>query len=317
MWRAPLRGFLLVLVVAGVAILSLGLWARYTIYDQDQFVSVVSGLSEDPVVQQVAIERTMAAIDQQVTERTATQALSPTIAITYQMFRPQIESGITAALQSPRWEPIWEQVLRELHDPLTDLLKGNDTPNLVQTDNEVQFNLFPLYEQAKAQLDAQGITLLDQLGLTRDDLWVSILKADTLIQVQEYVRLFNRLLAVGIIVSVLAAVGYVLLSNRKLRAMAWLVLAIGLGWLIQRAGLEFGKRQLVNELNDGNEQDAAQRFYDTLVGDLRSFELWALIAAVAVAAGIYLFDRFYMQKRVSEPEDLGPGSGVPSPEIGR
>ncbi|MEZ4504738.1 MAG: hypothetical protein R2848_02480 [Thermomicrobiales bacterium] len=300
MWRAPLRGFLLVLVVAGVAVLSVGLWARYTIYDQDQFVSVVSGLSADPAVQQVAIERTMAAIDKQVEERTGAQSLSPTIAFTYQMFRPQIESGITAALHSPRWEPIWEQALRELHGPLTDLLKGHDTPYLVQTDNEVQFNLFPLYEQAKMQLAAQGIGVLDQLQLTSDDLWVSILKGDTLVQVQEYVRLFNRLLAVGIIVSVLSGVGYVLLSSRKLRAMAWLVLAIGVGWLIQRVALEIGKRQLVDELDTGSERGAAQRFYDTLLGDLRTFELWALIAAVVAAAGIYLFDRFYMQKKVKE-----------------
>jgi hypothetical protein len=302
MWRAPLRGFLLVLVVAGVALLSLGLWARYTIYDQDQFVEVVSGLSSDPVVQQVAIERTMAAIDQQIEERSANQALSPTIAFTYEMFRPEIEAGITQALQSPQWQPIWIQALREVHGPLTDLLKGHDTPYLVQTDNEVQINLFPLYEQAKTQLDAQGITLLDQLALTRDDLWISLLKGDTLIQVQDYVRLFNRLLAVGIIVSVLAAVGYVLLSNRKLRAMVWLLLAIGLGWLIQRIGLELGKRQLVEALETENERDAAQRFYDTLVGDLRDFELWALIVATVVAVAIFIFDRYYMQKKVNEPE---------------
>lgn len=302
MWKAPLRGFLLVLVVAGVAILSLGLWARYTIYDQDQFVEVVGGLSTDPVVQQVAIERTMSEIDRQIEERTASQALSPTIAITYQMFRPEIEAGITEALQSPQWQPIWIQALRELHGPLTDLLKGNDTPYLVQTDNEIQINFFPLYEQAKTQLEAQGITLLDQLALTRDDLWISLLKGDTLVEIQDYVKLFNEILAVGIIVSVLAGIGYVLLSSRKLRAMAWLLLAIGAGWLIQRIALEIGRRQLVDALQDGNQQDAAQRFYDTLVGDLRSFEVWALIAAVVVAVAIYVFDRFYMQKKVNEPD---------------
>ena len=83
-------------------------------------------------------------------------------------------------------------------------------------------------------------------------------------------------------------------------AMAWLVLAIGVGWLIQRVALEIGKRQLVDELDTGSERGAAQRFYDTLLGDLRTFELWALIAAVVAAAGIYLFDRFYMQKKVKE-----------------
>ncbi len=302
MWKAPLRGFLLVLVVAGVAILSLGLWARYTIYDQDQFVEVVSGLSSDPVVQQVAIERTMAAIDQQIQERTASQALSPTIAITYQMFRPEIEAGITQALQSPQWQPIWIQALRELHGPLTDLLKGHDTPYLVQTDNEVQINLFPLYEQAKIQLDAQGITLLDQIALTRDDLWISLLKGDTLVQVQDYVRLYNQLLAVGIIVSVLAGVGYVLLSSRKLRAMAWLLLAIGLGWLIQRFALELAKGQLVESLEDENQRNAAKTFYDTLVGDLRAFEFWAVVVAAGVGVAIYLFDHFYMRRKVNEPD---------------
>ena len=77
MWRAPLRGFLLVLVVAGVAILSLGLWARFTIYDQDQFVQVVGGLSTDPVVQQVAVERTMDEIDRQIQVQTASSGAFP------------------------------------------------------------------------------------------------------------------------------------------------------------------------------------------------------------------------------------------------
>lgn len=302
MWKAPLRGFLLVLVVAGVAILSLGLWARYTVYDQDQFVSVVGGLSTDPAVQQVAIERTMTEIDRQIEQRTATQALSPTIAITYQMFRPQIETEVMRVLQSPQWQPIWIQALRELHGPLTDLLKGHDTPNLKQTDNQVQVNLFPLYEQARARLTGQPLALLDQLNLTRDNLWITFVQGDTLAEVQEYVRLFNRILAVGIIVSVLSAVGYVLLSSRKLRAMAWLLLAIGLGWLIQRFALEYGKEQLVNALEEDSQRNAAQLFYDTLVGDLRTFGLWALIVAAVTALVIFLFDRYYMQKRINEPD---------------
>lgn len=302
MWRAPLRGFLLVLVVAGVALLSLGLWARFTVYDEDRFVDVVGGLSTDPVVQQAAIQRTMTEIDRQVEERTATQALSPTIAITYQMFRPQIENGITSALNSPQWQPIWIRALREVHGPLTDLLKGHDTPYLVQTDNEVQFNLFPLYEQAKVQLTAQGITLLDQIALTRDDLWVTLIKGDTLVQVQDYVRLFNEILAIGIIVSVLAGIGYVLLSNRKLRATGWLLLAIAVGWLIQRIGLELGRQQLVEALDDVNQRNAAELFYDTLVDDLSDFGLWALIVAAIAAVAIYLFDHFYMQKKVNEPD---------------
>ena len=205
--------------------------------------------------------------------------------MTYEMFRPQIETGITEALQSPGFQPIWIQALRELHGPLTDLLKGNDTPYLKQTGNQVQVNLFPIYEQAKTQLEAQGITLLDQLNLTRDNLWITLLEGDTLVQVQDYVRLFNEMLAIGIIVSVLAGVGYVLLSSRKLRAMAWLLLAIAVGWLIQRLALEVGRRQLVDAMDQPNQRDAAQRFYDTLVGDLRTFELWALIAAVGRRGG--------------------------------
>lgn len=308
MWRAPLRGFLLVLVVAGVAILSLGLWARFTVYNEDQFVQVVGGLSTDPVVQQAAVERTMAEIDRQIAERTASQALSPTIAISYQMFRPQIESGVTQALQSPQWQPIWIQALRELHGPLTDLLQGNQTPYLKQTGNQVQANLFPLYVQAKTQLQANGITILDDLDLTKDDLWITVLAGDRLVQVQDYVRFFNRLLAVGIIVSVLAGIGYVLLSNRKLRAIAWLLLAIAVGWMIQRLALQIIGQQLVDSLDGQNEQDAAQRFYDTLVGDLRTFEVWALIAAVVVAVVIYLFDHFYMQPKSRADGALGTGA---------
>lgn len=302
MWRAPLRGFLLVLVVAGVAILSLALWARYTVYDEDQFVSVVGGLSSDPAVQQVAVTRMMAEIDQQIATRTAEQGLSPSIAITYQMFRPQIETGIVTALNSPEYNPYWIEAIRQLHRPLTDLLKGNDTPNLKQTDNEVQVNLYPAYQLAQQNLPPQAVALLAQVNIASDSLWITVLKGDRLVQIQDYVRLFNRLLAVGIIVSVLSAIGYVLLSSRKLRAMGWLLLAIGIGWLIQRAALELGRRQLVDALKNPDERSAAQVFYDTLVGDLRQFELYALIVAVVVGVAIYLIDRFMVQKQIQEAD---------------
>jgi hypothetical protein len=302
MWRAPLRGFLLVLVVAGVAILSLALWARYTVYDEDQFVSVVGGLSTDPAVQQVAVRRMMAEIDRQIETRTAEQGLSPSISISYQMFRPQIETGIMSALNSPEYRPYWIEAIRQLHGPLTDLLKGNDTPNLKQTDNEVQVNLYPAYQLAQQNLPPQAVALLSQVNIASDSLWISVLKGDRLVQIQDYVRLFNRLLAVGIIVSVLAAIGYVLLSSRKLRALGWLLLAIGVGLLIQRGALELGRRQLVDALKNPDEREAAQVFYDTLVGDLRQFELYALIVAIGVAVAIYLADRFVVQKEIQEAD---------------
>lgn len=302
MWKAPLRGFLLVLVVAGVAILSLAMWARYTVYDQDQFVSVVGGLSTNPAIQEVAVERMMTEIDKQVAARTAEQGLSPTVAITYQMFRPQIQQGVVTALNSPAYKPYWIQALRELHDPLANLLQGNDTPNLKQTGNQVQVNLYPAFQLAQQNFGPQVTALLSQLNLSPDNLWFTVLEGDQLAQIQRYVRLFNRLLAVGIIVSLFSAIGYVLLSSRKLRAMAWLLLAVGLGLLLQRFLLEYGKDQLVNSLKDSNERTAAQVFYDTLVGDLRQFELYALIAAIGVAVAIYLADYFIVQKQLREAD---------------
>lgn len=298
MWKAPLRGLLLVLVVAGVAMLSLGLWARHTVYDENRFVAVVGGLSADPDVQAVAVDRVMGEIDKQVADRTATAGLSPTIAITYQMFRPQIQQGLVAALGSPEYKPYWNQALRELHGPLTALLKGNQTPYLKQTGNQVQVNLFSAYELAQQNLPPRAASLLGSLDIASNSLWVTVLEGDTLVEIQQYVRLFNRILAVGIIVSVLAAVGYVLLSRRKLRAVVWVMLAIAVGLLVQRAALELGRRQLVDSLGDTNQQGAAAVFYNTLLGDLRRFELYALIVAIGAAVVIYLADRYVVQKKV-------------------
>lgn len=300
MWKAPLRGFLLVLMTAGVVLLSLGLWARHTVYNEDRFVAVVGGLSTDPAVQAVAVDRVMTEIDTQIATQTAAQGLSPAIGITYQMFRPQIEQGVVNALNSPQYKPYWNQALRELHGPLTALLKGNQTPYLKQTGNQVQVNLYSAYELAQQNLGPQVVQLLDSLNLTKDSLWITVLEGDTLAQIQDYVRLFNRILAVGIIVSVLAGVGYVLLSTRKLRALVWLMLAVGIGLILQRAALELGKRQLVESLDDSKQQGAAQIFYDTLLGDLRRFELYALIVAIVAAVVIFLVDRYMIQKSLQE-----------------
>lgn len=284
------------LVVAGVALLSLGLWARFTIYDQDRFVSTVGELSTDPTVQRVAVERVMTEIDTQIAVRSAEQGLSPTVALTYQMLRSQIESGIISALSSPQFGSVWNAALRELHGPFTDLLKGHDTPNLRQTDSDVQVNLFPTYQLAQQSLPPAALQLLGQLEIDDDNLWITVLEGDTLSSIHQYVRLFNRALAVGIIVSVLSAVAYVLFSRRKLRAMAWVSAAIGIGLLIQRIVLQIGKQQLVDSLDDESQRGAARIFYDTLVGDLLTLELSGLAVAIVVAVAIFGIDE-YLRRR--------------------
>lgn len=300
MWRAPLRGFFLVLVVAGVALLSLGLWARHTVYDQDQFVEVVGGLSTDPDVQAVAVERMMIEIDKEIARRTAEQGMSPTISIAYQMFRPQIKQEIVSVLESPAYKPYWIETLREIHGPLTNLLKGNDTPNLRQTGNQVQVNLEPAYALALQNLGPQATQLLEQAEIDPGNMWLTVLEGDQLVEIQRYIRLYNGVLALGIVVSLFAAIAYVLLSSRKLRAFAWLLLAIGLGLMAQRWALDFGKQRLVDALSDTTERSAAQVFYDTLVSDLRQFEFYALIAAIVAAAAVLLFDQFVVQKELQE-----------------
>ena len=62
------------------------------------------------------------------------------------------------------------------------------------------------------------------------------------------------------------------------------------------------RQQLVEALDDVNQRNAAELFYDTLVDDLSDFGLWALIVAAIAAVAIYLFDHFYMQKKVNEPD---------------
>ncbi len=203
-------------------------------------------------------------------------------------------------MNSPAYKPYWIAALKQLHGPLTDLLKGNDTPYLKQTGNQVQVNLYTAYELAQQNLPPQALQLLQQVNISSDNLWVTVLEGDQLARVQRYVKLFNRTLALAIIVSVLSAIGYVLLSSRKLRAVGWLLLAIGVGLLIQRFALEYGKRQLVEALKDTSERSAAQVFYDTLVGDLRQFELYALIVAIGVAVAIFLVDYFMVQKKLQE-----------------
>lgn len=302
MWRAPLRGFLLVLVVVGVALLSLGLWARYTVYDEDQFVSVVSGISSDPAVQDLAVVKIMSEIDRAIEERTASQSLSPTVGITYQMFKPQIQSGLTTVMASPDFQKIWQDALREIHGPFTSLLKGDTTVELDETDNQVRVNLYPAYLQARTKLPDKANQLLDQVNISEDSLWIPVMKGERLIELQDYVKLFNRLLAIGIIVSVLSAIGYVLLSSHKLRSIAWLLLAIAVGWIIQRALLEIARNQLVESLKTDKERDVAQVFYDTLTNDLRQLELYGIIAAIVIAVVIYLVDRYQSKNQTPQIE---------------
>jgi hypothetical protein len=246
-WRQrsfrPPRAVPVILLVLGSLLVPLaltGVWTQMVLLDTDRYVKAVTPLIGRPPVQEAVAEelaaRLLAELDLESRTREVWPDASPAL------IRSMIEQVdyYTRLLslqfvQSEEFVPIWSEANREAHASLVNLIDG-EGPVRLSPEGTLVIGLDAAAEQLSRRLREANTPLPDSLLPTFSQGDVAIIDVDVLHTVRPLLRTLSGLYIVLPILALLCLLGAVLLSERRLLALA----LVGVGMVVTMLALEIG-----------------------------------------------------------------------------
>lgn len=301
-WRAPVSAVLITLgcILAPVAVL--GVWGANQVSNTDRFVANMAPLIQEPPIQHALSARITTEITSRLNVRaTASQAATqaaqahlPRLATLLRTFSGQIASGVNSAIgaavakvvASPAMAVVWSHALRTAHTGVVRVLSGQGGGALSVQNDEVVLNLGPLITQAKDQLSARGLTIVNNLPTVNATF--PLFEAHNLSRAQQGYRLIVTLKWVlPFLALALLALG-VYVARRHRRALIGAALGLAASMLVLGIGLTIFRSVYLNSLPSTVSPDAAGVLYDTLIRFIRQGLRVILVVGLVIAAGAFL-----------------------------
>jgi hypothetical protein len=301
-WRAPVSAVLITLgcILAPVAVL--GVWGANQVSNTDRFVANMAPLIKEPPIQHALSARITTEITsrlnvQATASQAATQAAQahlPRLANLLRTFSGQIASGVNSAIgaavarvvASPAMAVVWSQALRTAHTGVVRVLSGQGGGALSVQNDEVVLNLGPLITQAKDQLSARGLTIVNNLPAVSATF--PLFEARNLSKAQQGYRLIVTLKWVlpFLALALLALGVYVAMRHR--RALIGAALGLAASMLVLGIALTIFRSVYLNSIPSNVSHDAAGVLYDTLIRFIRQGLRVILVVGLVIAAGAFL-----------------------------
>jgi len=299
----PWRVLSIVLLVLGCVLAPIGVtasWAKNLVTNQDAYLEAVSPLITNPVIISAAEARTVAAIDDAITNLQIADKISDeltslglppklaTLATGYlATFRTDITNAITNMVDelvtSPKVATVWHSANATLHTKFVQIMRG-DSPGKLHSLN---VDLSAAVTQVKEKLETSGVSWAAQIP----DVPVVIDIAGNA-NVQRVAGYYNLLDTLGSWLPIIAALLLllsILIAPSRLgglaKAAGWLavsmvvlivLLVIGRNWLISKAPLQ---------------PEVTQAFVRQLTVNLQSTIRLILISGAVIAVVAWLFGR--------------------------
>ncbi|GGN21497.1 ribosomal protein L29 [Actinoplanes campanulatus] len=314
------RGVAAVLaVVAAFALVTsvVGLWAATTTLNTDRWVATVAPLPQDPKVNAAVAEysttEVFRVLDVEQRLRTVLPEQAAFVAgpLTAQI-REQVRKTVQNVLGSDRFQVIWVELNRQLHQKVVDVVEGESNVVTAREDS-VQIDLLPLINQVLRQLSDQLPTLFgkeitlpdlssgaipenlrlrveEALGVTlpADFATFTVYDSGQLWEVQQAVASAKRYLALfvaGTILLLLAA--FVVSPQRRRTAVQfglWLVVAAVTVTVVLRAV----RREILEAMPAGVYHDGVDAAMTTVFRLLRERDVQLIVIGSAIALLAYL-----------------------------
>ncbi|GAA4600519.1 hypothetical protein BJY16_003568 [Actinoplanes octamycinicus] len=319
----PIRGTIAA-ILAAIAAFALvtsvvGLWAARTTLNTDRYVATVTPLPQDPAVSTAVAAYATTQLFEVVDVDARLRAVLPPQAgfvvgpLTGQL-REQVDKIVTNVLRSDRFQPIWVELNRRVHQRVMAVLNG-DSEVVTASSDKIQIDLLPLINQAIRALSDQlptmfgkTITLPDlssgeipanlrervseQLGVTLPANFAQFTVYDSgqLYAAQQAVVAAKRYLVLFVVATVLLVIAAFLISPRRRRTAVqlgiWLVVAAVAITAILRAV----RREVLEQVPEGvyrNGVDAAMTTVFSLLRERGQQIIWigALLAVLAYLVG--------------------------------
>ncbi|WP_422626673.1 hypothetical protein, partial [Rhodococcus sp. (in: high G+C Gram-positive bacteria)] len=314
--RHALRWTAVVILVVLVALLSIATvsarFVRGEILDTDRYVTTVTPLASDPAIQdQIAATVTdeiftrldveqltanaLSALTDVVpaTENAprldnAIEGLAPVIAGQARSF---VNETVLSLVRSDQFDDLWIQANRAAHTGLVAVMTGEAGPSSVSVDDSgtVSISLGTVIDNVKARLIDRGFTFAEKIPAI--DKQFVLFQSPDLVRAQRAVSALDK--ASGILpwVTIAAAVAAVVVApaGRRLRALAFVGVALAVGMLILAIALIVGRALYLDQIPpDVLSPDAASALIDTVLVPLRAALRGVAVLGLVIAVVAYL-----------------------------
>lgn len=306
--RGVVAAVLAVLAVITCVLSLLSLWTLRTLTNTTLFVDRVGVIVQNPAVAQeigdAAAAQLMSAIDvqQRLDEVLPPRAAAALAAPVSAGMQQQLADAATKLVGSPKFQTAWERSLTISHELAMGLLSGESTQNVTTGNGTITVDIVPLINTVVAEsADALGnllnrtITPPDLTADTIDDAvaelnkalgtnlpadfgTITLVQSENLATVQSWYSSVRTIVWLAPIAALLMVALAVAVARRRLRALLWMV--VGVGLLLFFVGLLTSPLEaaLLNAV-----QDSGLR---TAVGQAFNEVLSSLMSGITVAVGL-------------------------------
>ncbi len=315
-WRQPLAITLLVISALVASFAVAAVWFNQQVVDTDAYVNTVAPVADEPAIQAaVADFATEQLFENADVESRVGEALPPEASILVGPITGSLEdltrSEATKLLASDQFKDIWVTANRSAHELTVGVLKG-ESDALTVEDNAVTLNFNDLINQIKERLSASGVTVFDQIDVDVPGEF-TILESSALGEAQTALSTLDNL-ALWLPIAALALFGAAIwISTARRKAVIWVGLALAIGMVILRLGIDSGRSLFLDGVADTEvPADAATALFDVLIQSLlvagRSvFALGLVIIAAAILAGPSHFAVTLRERLGGGIQELGAG----------
>lgn len=304
-------------VISVLALLagSVGVWASRSLLDTDVWVERVGPLADDPDVQATLsaelTDQIMALVDPEALFEEVLPERGQLLAVPLSGAVENFVGDLSAEfVASDAFERLWIAANRVAHDEAVKVLRG-DAEAVQANDGNVTLNLVPVINQVLASITSQSPELFgrtiaipdvqidevpssaiakinDAFGTDLPDDFgqVTVYDQGQLKELQDAVKLFDRIVWVSVVLFLLSTVGALALSVDRRRTFLHLAIAYVVVLVLVRRAAIAAQNQLIDLVRADDNVPAVEAATDALTSglfDATRLLIWLLIAAIAVA----------------------------------
>lgn len=240
------RPGVVVLTVLGclVSVLSLvTVWGRNQILDTEKYLSSVTPLASDPVIQDEVAGKVSTAISTRLDAADlAAGALPPAASFLAGPLGDAVEEFVQREtsdfVRSPAFVTLWAELNRTGHTELVRILNGEEAQSVSVRAGRLTLDLGPVVQAVRDRLVAAGLSVV--ATLPQIELVVDVASAQGVERAQVLVGHLDLLATVLPLVAVALLLGAVLLTRRRWTSAAAVLVAAAWSMVVARAALAYG-----------------------------------------------------------------------------
>jgi hypothetical protein len=291
------RVIVVVLVVIGCVLAPIsviGIWARNTLLDSDQYVETVAPLADDPAIQEALADRVTIRLFEAVdVEAELTEALPPQATFVVPFVADGLERFVhDAALrfaQSDQFAELWERINTRAHSAVLAVLEGEGTETVDTRDGKVVLDVSAVVERVQDRLSDLGVDIFDDASGERLPAELVLFEGEGLVKAQTGVRLLDTAAFVLPLLTLLMLGAAVALSHDRRRTGLRAALGVALAMALVLTAFNLGRDFYLDAIEDaGRSTDAAAAAFDQVLGFLRVSLRAVFALGLVVALGLWL-----------------------------